>query len=91
MLEKIPKPQVGKYGQIQEWSEDHEEAEPGHRHISHFFAVYPGNLITLEQTPELAAAAKRTLERRLAYGGGHTGTYFSVESGKEYLVFADRK
>lgn len=64
---------IGKHGQIQEWMEDYEEAEPGHRHISHLFGLYPGEQFTSEETPELAAAARVTLERRLAHGGGHTG------------------
>ncbi|MCD8131419.1 MAG: glycoside hydrolase family 95 protein [Lachnospiraceae bacterium] len=62
-----------RYGTLQEWAEDYEEAEPGHRHISHLFALYPGTQITVDQTPELAAAARKTLEKRLANGGGHTG------------------
>jgi len=73
VLDKLPKPEIGKYGQIQEWAEDYEEVEPGHRHISHLFALYPGNQISVRNTPELAQGARRTLERRLAYGGGHTG------------------
>ncbi|MDG5786581.1 glycoside hydrolase family 95 protein [Evansella sp. AB-P1] len=73
MKEKLPKPQIGKYGQIQEWLEDYEEAEPGHRHISHLFALHPGKQISPRKTPELAEAAKITLERRLKHGGGHTG------------------
>jgi alpha-L-fucosidase 2 len=56
-----------------EWSEDYEEPEPGHRHISHLFALHPGSEITQHSTPELARAARTTLERRLAHGGGHTG------------------
>ena len=72
-LKRLPKPQIGKYGQIQEWMEDYEEVEPGHRHISHLFALYPGEGINVDSTPELAAAARTTLERRLANGGGHTG------------------
>lgn len=72
-LERLPKPQIGKHGQIQEWMEDYEEMEPGHRHISHLFALYPGDAFSLEHTPELAEAARTTLERRLANGGGHTG------------------
>ncbi|MGC9973002.1 MAG: glycoside hydrolase family 95 protein [Bryobacteraceae bacterium] len=64
---------IGKYGQIQEWSQDFEEVEPGHRHVSQLYALHPGDQITLRGTPELAAAAKKTLERRLAHGGGHTG------------------
>jgi alpha-L-fucosidase 2 len=70
---RLPKPQVGKYGQLQEWLEDYEETAPGHRHISHLFALHPGEAITPEGTPELATAARRTLERRLENGGGHTG------------------
>jgi alpha-L-fucosidase 2 len=73
VLEKLPQPKIGRYGQLQEWYEDYEEAEPGHRHISHLFALHPGSQITPAGTPELAAAARRTLERRLANGGGHTG------------------
>lgn len=71
--DKLPKPAIGKYGQIQEWLEDYDEDEPGHRHISHLFALHPGNQISVERTPDLARAAKRTLERRLAHGGAHTG------------------
>jgi alpha-L-fucosidase 2 len=73
VLDKLPKPKIGRYGQLQEWYEDYEEAEPGHRHISHLFALHPGSQITPAGTPELAAAARCTLERRLANGGGHTG------------------
>lgn len=73
LRDKIPKPKIGKHGQIQEWLEDYEEAEPGHRHISHLFALHPSNQISPHKTPELAKAAKVTLERRLKHGGGHTG------------------
>ena len=70
---RLPEPQIGKYGQITEWAEDYDEAEPGHRHISQMFALYPSDMITPHTTPELAAAARATIERRLAHGGGHTG------------------
>jgi alpha-L-fucosidase 2 len=60
-------------GRLQEWIEDYEEVEPGHRHISHLYAVYPGSQITLQDTPELAQAARKALEYRLSHGGGHTG------------------
>ena len=73
LRDKIPKTKIGKHGQIQEWLEDYEEAEPGHRHISHLFALHPSNQISPHKTPELAKAAKVTLERRLKHGGGHTG------------------
>lgn len=64
---------IGRHGQIQEWSQDFEEREPGHRHMSQLYALHPGEQITTHGTPEFAAAAKKTLERRLANGGGHTG------------------
>lgn len=73
LKERLPKPEIGKHGQIMEWAEDYEEAEPGHRHISHLFALYPSDQISVNSTPELASAARVTLERRLANGGGHTG------------------
>ena len=73
LLNRLPKPEIGKHGQIMEWSEDYDERDPGHRHISHLFALYPSDQITMTRTPELAQAARVTLERRLANGGGHTG------------------
>lgn len=63
---------IGKYGQIMEWSEDFDEAEPGHRHMSHLYGLYPADEIR-QSTPELFEAAKKTIERRLSHGGGHTG------------------
>lgn len=72
-MAKLPPYQVGRHGQLREWMEDHEEPEPGHRHVSHLFALHPSNQITPQRTPDLAKAARATLERRLAHGGGHTG------------------
>ncbi len=72
LISKLPKNVIEANGTLQEWSEPYEEAEPGHRHISHLFALYPGTEIT-EETPELMVAAKKTLEKRLSSGGGHTG------------------
>jgi len=71
--DRLAPPQIGKHGQLQEWLEDYDEPEPGHRHMSHLFALHPSNQITLRGTPELAQAARTSLERRLAHGGGHTG------------------
>ncbi|MBR5721396.1 MAG: glycoside hydrolase family 95 protein, partial [Clostridia bacterium] len=71
-LSKMPSLKIGKRGNLQEWLEDYGEPEPGHRHVSHMFALYPGDAIS-EKTPELMAAANKTLELRLASGGGHTG------------------
>ncbi len=72
-MNRLPPLQVGKYGQIVEWSEDYDEPEPGHRHMSQLFALHPGKQITPHGTPELAKAARATIERRLKFGGGHTG------------------
>ena len=70
---RLPPPEIGRHGQIMEWSEDYDEPEPGHRHISQLFALHPGSQITMRGTPDLARAARATIERRLAHGGGHTG------------------
>ncbi|MFD1628298.1 glycosyl hydrolase family 95 catalytic domain-containing protein [Pseudopedobacter beijingensis] len=56
--------QIGKYGQLQEWFFDLDDPKDTHRHISHLYGLYPGNQITLETTPELAAAAKQSLIHR---------------------------
>ena len=72
-LSKMPNIKIGKNGTIQEWFEDYEETEIGHRHISHLFGLYPACQIDKEKTPQLFEAAKKTIERRLAHGGGHTG------------------
>jgi alpha-L-fucosidase 2 len=63
---------IGSDGRLMEWSKEFEEEDPGHRHISHLFALHPGKQITM-QTPELMEAALKTIDYRLAHGGGHTG------------------
>jgi alpha-L-fucosidase 2 len=70
---KLAKPKIGSDGRLMEWNEEFEEAEPGHRHISHLFALHPGYQIDLYKTPELAEAAKKSLNFRIQHGGGHTG------------------
>jgi alpha-L-fucosidase 2 len=70
---KLPPFAIGKMGQLQEWQRDYEEPEPGHRHISHLWALFPGTQISLQHTPDLAQAARTSLERRLSHGGGQTG------------------
>lgn len=68
---RLPPVQINNRGLIQEWGlKDYEELEPGHRHISHLFGLYPGN--TLQSSEEIEAA-KKVLARRAAHGGGHTG------------------
>ncbi len=72
-LENIPPLQIGSDGRLMEWMEEFDEPYPGHRHISHLYALHPSNQISKERTPELFDAAKKTIEYRLANGGGHTG------------------
>lgn len=72
MRERLPPMRIGKYGQLQEWQHDYEEAEPGHRHTSHLWGLFPGQAIT-HRDPELTAACKKTIFRRVQSGGGHTG------------------
>ena len=72
ILSRLPKTKITADGRIMEWQEDYKEAEPGHRHVSHLFALYPGYEITSSQK-DLFDAAGKTLEARLQHGGGHTG------------------
>ena len=62
--------QIGKYGQLQEWSEDFTETTPGIGHVSHLFPVYPGHQITPETSPRFAKAAGVVLDRRIENGSG---------------------
>ncbi len=71
-LDRLPPLRIGSDGTLQEWIKDYEEPWPGHRHISHLLALYPLHQITPAQ-PELFEAAKKTIEKRLSHGGGHTG------------------
>ncbi|MBQ8960406.1 MAG: glycoside hydrolase family 95 protein [Ruminococcus sp.] len=73
IIERLPQPEVGKFGQVKEWAVDYDEVEIGHRHISQLFALHPADLISPNGTPKLADAARATLVRRLIHGGGHTG------------------
>jgi alpha-L-fucosidase 2 len=61
---------IGGDGRLLEWSEEYKEADPAHRHVSHLYGLYPANLITPRGTPDLAAAARKSLEGR---GDGGTG------------------
>lgn len=69
---KLPPYRIGKHGQLQEWLDDYDEVEPGHRHFSHLYGLYPGSELD-ESQQELLVAAKTSIERRLAHGGAHTG------------------
>ena len=72
-LQKLTPIKTGSDGRILEWSEEFEEPEPGHRHLSHLYGLHPGNQITKQKNPELFEAARKTIGYRLAHGGGHTG------------------
>jgi alpha-L-fucosidase 2 len=65
--------QIGKHGQLQEWSKDFDERTPGQRHMSHLYPLFPGSEITSRRRPDLWKASRVSLERRLAAGGAYTG------------------
>lgn len=73
LIAALPPTKITRHGTIAEWVEDFEEYEPGHRHISQLYGLYPGWEISPETSPELSRAAAATLQRRLSHGGGHTG------------------
>jgi alpha-L-fucosidase 2 len=75
LTKKLPPYKIGRFGQLQEWSIDFEEKYPGMRHLSHLYTVYPGQQITPRGTPELAAAARKSLERRLDYAFKEAGAF----------------
>jgi alpha-L-fucosidase 2 len=70
---RLASPTIGSDGRLLEWRKEFKEKEPGHRHMSHLYGLYPGNQFILRRTPELAMAARKSLEYRLSHGGGHTG------------------
>lgn len=72
-LPKLPEFKTGQYGQLLEWSQDYEEYEVDHRHVSHMYGLFPADLITVEKTPELAGACEKSLNRR-----GFDGTGWSL-------------
>jgi alpha-L-fucosidase 2 len=63
---KLPPLRIGQKGQLQEWLEDYEEAQPDHRHLSHTMALCRSDQVSLRQTPELAEATRITLKNRQA-------------------------
>jgi alpha-L-fucosidase 2 len=71
--DKLLMPKIGHDGRLVEWAEEFTETEPQHRHVSHLFALHPGRQISPRTTPELAAAARKTLEER-----GDSGTGWSM-------------
>jgi alpha-L-fucosidase 2 len=74
-IKKLPPHQVGQFGQLQEWLYDFKERDTGHRHISHLFACYPDDDITLRKTPVLAKAVSVVLQRRGNINMGWSGAW----------------
>lgn len=70
--ERLAHPGMGPDGRMREWERDFGENEPGHRHVSHLYGVYPGDAVH-ENTPELMQAASLSLKKRIEAGSGHTG------------------
>jgi alpha-L-fucosidase 2 len=70
---RLPAYQIGRHGQLQEWSKDFDESTPGQRHMSHMYPLYPGSEFTPRKNPEFWRASRVSLERRLAAGGAYTG------------------
>jgi alpha-L-fucosidase 2 len=68
-LSKFPPIKTGKNGGIQEWFDDYEDAHPNHRHATHLLSLYPYAQISVDKTPELAIAAKKTIENKLNAAG----------------------
>lgn len=72
-LSRLPDYQIGSHGQLQEWIEDFEEEDPGHRHFSPLFGLHPGNSIQRERDQKLVLACKKLVERRIHHYGGQIG------------------
>ncbi|MBQ7599327.1 MAG: glycoside hydrolase N-terminal domain-containing protein [Clostridia bacterium] len=73
MRDRMVPLQIGNDGRLLEWYKDYRETEPQHRHISHAFGLYPSKLINKTDTPDLFEAVKKSIDTRLANGGGGTG------------------
>jgi alpha-L-fucosidase 2 len=63
-MARLPGMRIGKYGQLQEWAEDWDRPDDHNSHVSHLYGLYPGNRISVRDTPELAEAVRRSLELR---------------------------
>jgi alpha-L-fucosidase 2 len=72
-LKQLAPYRVGRHGQLQEWREDYEEQDPGHRHLSPLLPLFPGHQFTQRKTPEWITASRAFLQRRLDNGSGQTG------------------
>lgn len=73
LRDHLPPFAIGTDGRLLEWERERPEVEPGHRHLSHLYGLYPSDLFNPETRPDAYAAAIRSLDYRMAQGGGHTG------------------
>ncbi len=73
MRDKLPDFKIGEDGRLLEWNEEKTEAEPGHRHLSHLYGIYPSDIFMKKERIRQYNAAKKSLNFRLLHGGGHTG------------------
>jgi alpha-L-fucosidase 2 len=72
-LANLSLPKIGSDGRLMEWSQEFKEVDPGHRHMSHLFGLYPGKQFNERETPFMIDAINRSIDGRLENGGGHTG------------------
>ncbi|UQZ33548.1 alpha-amylase [Paenibacillus sp. PK3_47] len=94
-LPRLSPLKIAEDGRIQEWGENFQESEPGHRHVSHLYGLYPDDYINERDTPELLEAARLSLQHRISSGGGHTGwscawlinLYARLKDGEEAYRF----
>ena len=80
MQARLAPNKIGQWGQLQEWQSDRDNPDDQHRHTSHLFGVYPGRQISLQKTPDLAAAAIISLRSRSGNFGKNKDKPFTVES-----------
>ncbi|MEE1197753.1 MAG: glycoside hydrolase N-terminal domain-containing protein [Acutalibacteraceae bacterium] len=73
MLENLPEFKITSDGRLMEWDKEYTEREPGHRHLSHLYGIYPSSIFTPESRIEQYNASVRSLDYRMEKGGGHTG------------------
>ena len=73
LRDHLPPFAIGSDGRLMEWQKEYTEREPGHRHLSHLYGLYPSDLFTPNTRPEQYKAGIRSLQYRLSHGGGHTG------------------
>ena len=71
--DNLATPRIASDGRLMEWSQEFKEKDPGHRHLSHLFGLHPGRQFSYEKTPEIMEAIRKSIDYRLAHGGGHTG------------------